>query len=31
MSLPDFSKTAKCVLYDYENDSYKIIEFNFKV
>ena len=31
MSLPDFSKTAKCVLYDYENDTYKIIEFNFKV
>ena len=31
MSLPDFSKTSKCVLYDYENDTYKIIEINFKV
>ena len=31
MSLPDFSKTSKIVLYDYENDTYKIIEFNFNV
>ena len=31
MSLPDFSKTSKIVLYDYENDKYKIIEFNFNV
>ena len=31
MSLPDFSKTAKCVLYDYMNDTYKIIQFSFKV
>ena len=29
MSLPDFSKTSKIVLYDYENDKYKKIEFNF--
>ena len=31
ISLPDFSKTSKCFLYNYENDTYKIIDFNFKV
>ena len=31
MSLPDFSKSAKCVLFNYEDNSYKIIEFKFRV
>ena len=31
MSLPDFSKSSKCVLFDYEDNSYKIIEFKFRV
>ena len=29
MSLPDFSKSSKCVLFNYEDDTYKLIEFNF--
>ena len=31
MSLPDFSKSAKCILFNYEDNSYKIIEFKFRV
>ena len=31
MSLPDFSKSSKCVLFNYEDNSYKIIEFKFSV
>ena len=31
MSLPDFSKSSKCVLFNYEDDTYKIIEFNFRI
>ena len=31
MSLPDFSKSSKCVLFNYEDNSYKIIEFKFRV
>ena len=31
MSLPDFSKTSKCVLFNYEEDTYKIIEFKFNI
>ena len=31
MSLPDFSKSTKCVLFNYEDNSYKIIEFKFSV
>jgi len=31
MSLPDFSKSTKCVLFNYEDNSYKIIEFKFRV
>ena len=29
MSLPDFDKTSKCVLYNYEDDSIKEIDFSF--
>ena len=31
LSLPDFSKTNKCVLYNYEEDEYKIIEFKLNI
>ena len=31
MSLPDFSKSSKCVLFNYEDDTYKLIEFNFRI
>ena len=31
MSLPDFSKSSKCILFNYEDNSYKIIEFKFRV
>ena len=31
MSLPDFSKTTKCILFNYEEDTYKIIEFKFNI
>ena len=29
MSLPDFSKSSKCVLFNYIDNTYKIIEFKF--
>ena len=29
LSLPDFNKTYKCVLYNYEDDSIKDIDFSF--
>ena len=29
LSLPDFNKTSKCVLYNYEDDSIKEIDFSF--
>ena len=31
MSLPDFSKSSKCILFNYEDDTYKLIEFNFRI
>ena len=31
MSLPDFSKSSKAVLFNYEDNSYKIIEFKFNI
>ena len=31
LSLPDFEKTSKCVLFNYEDDSYKIIEFKLNI
>ena len=31
MSLPDFSKSSKCVLFNYIDNTYKIIEFKFNI
>ena len=31
LSLPDFSKCQKCVLFNYEDNTYKIIEFKFNI
>ena len=31
LSLPDFSKSQKCVLFNYEDNTYKIIEFKFNI
>ena len=31
MSLPDFSKSSKAVLFNYEDNTYKIIEFKFNI
>ena len=31
MSLPDFSKSAKCILFNCEDNTYKIIEFKFNI
>jgi len=31
MSLPDFSKSSKAVLFNYEDNTYKIIEFKFYI
>ena len=31
MSLPDFSKSSKCILFNYEDNTYKIIEFKFNI
>ena len=31
MSLPDFSKSSKSVLFNYEDNTYKIIEFKFNI